>query len=142
MTSRVTWVAIYNDGSHLKQIDENGNEHSSEEIDRSKLKCIDLFCDGIRFYRQYYANGQKVIFRRRVSITSRGGSDSIEVVYIIGWKKEVGGEEITSVAFISENPDGSLFVTSRPGFDPNHGLYYPVVPANSSEEMSVGCEKG
>lgn len=134
--TKVTWVAVYNDGTALAQFDTTGKEFSSEEIDRRKLKSMLLFFNGKVVLTQHFEPGQRLIFRRRVAITPGvspdGSGDTREFVYLLGWQRTVGNENIQHIAYVFET---SARIELAGKFDDRHAWFYEPkwLPCESQE---------
>jgi hypothetical protein len=83
--SRVVWVAVYKDGSMITEYDEEGNNISSEEIDREKIREFKLVdSKGRTVISQEIVPGQCFFYRRRTALQT--GRDVVEVMHIFGWR--------------------------------------------------------
>ncbi len=118
----LNWTAVYTDGQTLCQFDKAGAEHSSEEIDRSRLSSIYLNkTNGHVILVQHFEPGMKVIFRRRVE-QSPGRCQ--KVGYLLGWNK--GAQQ--SINLVLEDCLQDYTVENFSGFVENHPWMYPFVP--------------
>lgn len=82
------WIAIYNDGEQLCQIDNKGVKHSYEDIDRKRLSSFTIGKPSskgiIGVFRANFDNdGENLIWRRRVQKTS---DDDELILHIVGKK--------------------------------------------------------
>ena len=100
------WKAIYSDGTELNQ-HENGQELSYYKIDQSKLKFFSLINNGKVVLVLHIFDGRKLIYRRRVMIHQHTGEQ--EVIYLVGWQKNINGENVQSIAYIHE--DGTIVIS-------------------------------
>lgn len=72
-----------------------------KNIKRDKLKSFALFRDdNTPIFELFYEPNQRPIYRRRGFNIGGGGN---QYVYIIGWQRTIGGENIQSLNFISDN---------------------------------------
>lgn len=92
----ITWKAVYSDGKSLTQYNE-GKVSKYTDIDRTRLKCFELYSDKL-ILRVHLGDGKRLIFRRRVHINMQSQVKSI--MYLVGWQKKVGNENIQSIAYI------------------------------------------
>ena len=126
----ITWIAVYKDDTALTQHENDGTEHSTEEIDRKKLAAIVLLRDNVQFLVQAFEPGQRLIFRRRVSIEQTGGEDVKRYLYMLGWQQTVNGKNVQHVAYIDEDTG---FVTMAGKFNDKHPLFYTPIPVPADE---------
>lgn len=117
------WKAIYNDGTSLLQVNEDGTENKYFQIDKSKLSSFLL--SGYAKFNNYVKvivhldPNKKLIYRRRVA-KRLGGID--EVVYIVGWQENRSGVNVQSLNFIFD--DGHIEILDR--FREDKELLYPI----------------
>lgn len=119
MTKILTWKAIYNDGTFLRQC--NADEKTINkypDIDRSKLVAFELYDSNKLIFRMDLDPGQKLIFRRRV--TKGFSGNVLGVVYIVGWHQNIDGKSIKKIAFVFE--DGH--VEFKPDWEKNSKWHY------------------
>lgn len=84
--SRVVWVAVYSDGSQICEYDENGENNSSEDIDRQRLREFKLIDSKSRtVISQEIVSGQCFFYRRRTALQT--GRDVVEVMHMFGWRR-------------------------------------------------------
>lgn len=123
------WIAFYSDGSSLSQYDEETGEHSSEQIDRSKLRAFLLFSDTFELLLHIHP-GEQLIYRRRT--VQRTGEGSI-VAHLLGSRQKIAGEYVYSLHCVQDDGE-QVEWASR--FDPNHAWFYPVelVPCEMDED--------
>lgn len=101
------WQAQYNDGTTLNQIDDNGEKHGYNDIDRSKLKAFALFDDmyeiegskPVLYIVFDDGDGDKLVWTRRTF--QRLGAPEPVVFHIVGKK----GQYIMALA-----NDGQIIV--------------------------------
>jgi hypothetical protein len=127
----MNWEARYNDGTVLPKFNDDGSENRYEDIDRGKLESFALFMeiDGVNHpaIELHLDPGQNLIYRRRVEKRS----DGVEfVVYLVGWKMQVGGETVQSIAYISEA--GEVHLAGK--WRDNHPWFYAIQPVVAEEE--------
>ncbi len=117
------WVAVYNDGSILRQFNDDGTENRYGDIDRKRLSEFHLVArDEDRIVLAYALEpGQRLIYRKRYSMSGITGEKNW-VIYIVGWQQTINGKNIQNVSFIF--PDGSII--NLPRFRENHPLFYSI----------------
>lgn len=103
----ITWKAIYSDGKSLNQYNE-GTVNKYTDIDRDKLKFFEIYDGDKLILRIHLEEGKRLIFRKRVAQTLTGKK---EVVYLAGWQKTVGKENIQSISYIFE--DGHIEMSGQ-----------------------------
>lgn len=97
------WLAIYNDGTELRQFDDiTGRFHQFLEIDQTKLKRFVMYADHTpRLYSIFFdPNTMKLIhFYRRVRL---GGVDELkwETFYFFGFEKSIYDRTTKTIVFI------------------------------------------
>ncbi len=147
------WVAYYNDGTHLRQYEDDGGEHKYADLDRQRLASFALYDGGDidgnyvpatrKLFHLHLEPGQRLIFRRRVEQTL--GQPPISV-FMIGWQQalEIHGptldgnanghypKNIQAIAYIFE--DGTIELAGR--WREDHPWFYSV-QAVPSEESDV-----
>lgn len=123
---RFKWKAVYNDGSHLMQVDYEGNKHSYHDIDKSKLESFEMWEGGVRVISIRFKPGQRLIWRRRVLMQSGGIQ---EVCHIIGKQETINGNNYQGIIGLFES-DGRVEVAGK--FEQGHPWFYPV-DANQEE---------
>lgn len=115
---RIEWKAIYNDGTELRQYNENGSENKYENIDRSKLIQFVLLYSGVPHITIHFDKNKKLVYRRRVEyIINKGIS---EVIYIAGWQEKKNDIVTQMICFLFE--DGYMEITD--GFKDRHPWFY------------------
>ena len=116
------WAAVYNDGSHHPQYNEDGSENKYVDINRDILKQFLLLDEtSVRFILNLKPE-LKLIYRLRTAKNSN--NDVIERVHIVGYQQNVSGKNIQHINFIVDST-GVIEVTD--GFRENHAWYGPVV---------------
>ncbi|MCP6727577.1 MAG: hypothetical protein KJI69_06215 [Patescibacteria group bacterium] len=95
----LTWKAVYPEGC-LNQYNEDGSVNKYTDIDRSKLHSFELHKGEQLIFRLILEEGQRLIFRRRVAQNLKGDKF---VVYLVGWQKTIGGENIQSISYVFED---------------------------------------
>lgn len=121
--SELSWVAVYADGDTLPQYNRDGTENKYKDIDRSRLTEFNLYtAEGVLRYALFLDPGQRLIWRRRVSLTSQGGRS---VIHLIGWQMTVGDQNIQSISYVPEVGQATL---SAGRFREDHPLFYSLVP--------------
>jgi hypothetical protein len=123
------WHATYTDGTTLGQYNGDGVEHSSEQIDRSRLASFALISEaGDKLLQFHLEPGQRLIFRRRIE-QSVGGSP--QVCYLAGWQQTIHGQNVQSIWYVFE--EGAR-MESAGRFDDKHPWFYPVDMVRSEAE--------
>lgn len=114
------WQAQYNDGTTLNQIDDSGDKHAYEDIDRSRLLQFSLIRDNepnnaLPFFTVVFdkQDGEKLVWTRRTYYTI--GSNEAKVFNIVGKK----GQYIAAIS-----PDEIVII--RDNFV-NDGLFDEVL---------------
>jgi hypothetical protein len=116
------WIAIYKDGTDLKQYNEDGSENRYQDIDRTKLDSFVLYQDIAKpLLWIHLETDQRLIYRRRVEKRMDGTET---VVYLAGWQQTVKGQNVQSISYIA--PDGSIHQAGA--FKEDHPWFYPVEP--------------
>jgi len=101
-TYMFVWKANYSDGTFLKQVNEDGTENHYQDIDRSKLSSFELFDGERRVYVLFLHKGQRLIFRRRVTIDLFGQPRDIH--YLVGYQYTDGdGSNKSVVNYVHED---------------------------------------
>lgn len=95
----IQWVAIYNDGTKLYQY--NGEqEFKYSDIKRDKLAGFALLKGDTPLILFHLEEGQRLIYRKRHFLRFDGQRSH---VYLVGWQKNVKGENVQSIACVFEN---------------------------------------
>lgn len=117
------WVAYYNDGTHLRQYDDDGAENKYADIDRSKLDSFALYDRPAtrKLLHLHLEPDQRLIYRRRVEKTV--GADTDVVCYMIGWQQTIAGENVQSIAYVF---DDTVELAGR--WRDDHPWFYSVQP--------------
>lgn len=116
----VTWKAMYEDGTEVNQFQSDGVELSSDSISRDHVKSMTLFKGGVPVATLDIEPGQKLVYRRRTTMTVGGPRD---VCHILGWRQRQGDDIKSRVLFYFENKDK---VEEIDGFRD----YHPYDPPN------------
>ena len=114
------WVARYDDGTSLHQIEDSGKKNAYQDIDRDKLASFEMWEKGRRLVYIRFHKGQKLIWRRRVETSPSG---VVEVCHIIGKQETINGENIQGIIGLFES-DGRIEITGR--FYEGHPWFFPV----------------
>ena len=96
------WVAVYNDGSVIPQLDEHGSAKSVDELPRKNLKTMVLQdIRGNIVATQSFIPGQSLLYRRRVKTVQGGGKS---VTHVLGWAlfDDNGSAKALHVSFVDE----------------------------------------
>lgn len=97
MQSHLTWVAIYDDGSDLKEYEVPNTEH----IDRDRLREFRLYDGEKLVFSAFFDKKRRLIFRRRTFIDASGNFKGI--VYLVGWHQKVGKGSVKSICYVYED---------------------------------------
>lgn len=123
------WIARYNDGDILPQYNEDGSENKYADIDRGRLTEFALFDDLDQpVFALHLDPGQRLIYRRRV--WQPAGGDNF-VVYMVGWQMTVGGQNVQSIAYISEDKQIHMAGAWRD----NHPWFYSIEAVPCEEKQ-------
>ncbi len=124
----MNWQAQYNDGSGLSQFEEDGKENKYADIDRNRIDSFALYLDDGRLaFRLWLDPGQRLIYRRRVEIST--GCDPF-AVYLCGWQRTIAGENVQSVAYVTEC--GEVHLAGK--WRDDHRWFYAIQPVPAEEE--------
>lgn len=113
------WVAIYKDGSHLKQYDDAGVFHQFQEI---KLEDLDVFViyntqspgDMSKRYEIHIEEGMTPIFFYRTTVFNMKQQNEIKVrIPSFGYKENINGQSVKTL--MSIYPNGALAVQNKDG---------------------------
>jgi len=116
------WVAVYQDGTTLPQIDISGRENLYKDIDRERLVRFDLVetTTGEPKVILHLQKGMRLIARRRTFIRNDGQRG---VVWLVGWQETKNGINFQVVNFVF--PDGHIETINH--FVGDHILYGNVI---------------
>jgi len=87
LQDRFMWLAIYEDGSFLRQIDEDGTKHGYGDIDRDSLISFRLItpAGNLIFAANFeLGEGKNLVWRRRVA--KRQDQEGAIAVHLVGHK--------------------------------------------------------
>ncbi len=130
MSTKLTWLAKYDDGSVLWGSDAT----SSEQIDRTKLISFSLIAPDLReVYIRYFQEGQSLIYRRRTQVVADGKQDK-KVVHLVGWRKKIGSMAVGSMTAIFESDLHTEEVTD---FVPGHPWLCEIQPV-PADDLIIG----
>jgi hypothetical protein len=124
------WVAQYNDGTQLPQYPSQGETNRYEDIDRTRLEVFHILRRDTnqKVFSLWLDEGQRLIYRRRNFISSRGSKQSW---VLVGTQESIGADwqpgypvNRQSIAYIHE---GDLTIQLAGAFDQEHPLFYDVV---------------
>ncbi len=118
---RYTWKALYNDGTSLGQINEDGSKNAYSDIDRTKLSGFELWDGNVRVLYLSLTKGQRLIWRRRSEMVQGGVVG--EVCHIVGKQETIDGKNIQGIIAIFES-DGHIEIAER--FNDKHPWLYPI----------------
>jgi hypothetical protein len=119
----LNWIVVYKDETILPQYNPDGSENAYSDIDRENISEFHIIDPGMgnrTVYALALEEGDRLIFRKR-HMTS-GSGENIGTIYMIGWQKNIGGENVQSIGWIF--PDGSIIQTGK--FREDHRLFYGV----------------
>lgn len=118
-----TWLAVYNDGTILPNVNLDNTENSHLKINLSKLQYILFQLPNNKTISIGYKPGYKFIYRRRVKLHQSSGTDK-EVIYLLGLYNNTNGNESFDLTWIFE--DGRIFFTDR-FLEGNEGWFAPII---------------
>ena len=98
-----TWVGTYSDGTYIKQLDDQGQEHLFKEIDQSRLSSIELISTNpsLPKFCLHLSPWQRLVLFKRHTVSSNGRHS---VFFFLGWQATIMGRNYMSVLEIG--PDG------------------------------------
>jgi len=111
------WEAVYNDGTSLKQFDDNGYFHRFAEIDQSKLHVFIMHNKEIdkQFVLLFAPQAMKLKHYYRNYILKVGTpEESRHRAYIFGWEKTKKDENGMTDKFIVMIFDNEFIITDDP----------------------------
>ena len=140
-----SWLAIYNDGTELSQLNPDGSENSYQDIDRKKLVKFQLINNitGLAHVTLHLRKGQQLIHRRRHFIRLNVGSifagkpddgREDETVWILGFQENRRGVNVQLLLFVFQ--DGSIEFVDR--WKPGHALYGEIKLLDEEKLISNG----
>ena len=97
----IKWKAVYLDGKSLNQYNEDKSVNKYTDIDRTILKFFELYDRDKLILRVHLDEGKRLIYRRRVALSMDG--KITEVIYLVGWQKTIGKENVQSISYIFED---------------------------------------
>lgn len=106
---KTKWKAIYLDGSSLNQYNEDGSFNKYTDIDRSLMEFFEFYGEKGLILRVHLGDNKRLIYRRRVTQDALRGI--IGVVYLVGWQKTIGSENVQSICYIFE--DGHIEMAGK-----------------------------
>lgn len=116
MSDVYNWIAYYNDGTILQEIDPEG-DHGFADIDHSKLVQFLLVPQKEGFYPVVVsinvAEGQRLIFFRRTKIDfniTNGTESHRDRITCVGYQQTVQGTNVSVYNFIM--PDGTSMLSN------------------------------
>lgn len=125
----IQWRAIYSDGEILPQYNEDGSENKYADIDRTRLSSFELSLEGRVLFCLHLDPGQHLIYRRRVELPV-GGSPL--VVYLVGWQMTVNGQNVQSIAYVSQ--DGEVHLAGA--WRNDHPWFYQIQPVPEEQDAN------
>lgn len=118
--NRFIWRAVYDDGSFLVQINDDGTKNAYEDIDHSRLAYFEMWERGVKVLSLRVGKNDRLIWRRRVQMRS-GGIE--EVCHLIGKQQTINGRNFQGLVALFES-DGTIEVADR--FDEKNPWFYPI----------------
>ncbi|MGZ6347938.1 MAG: hypothetical protein ACXWQ8_00290 [Ktedonobacterales bacterium] len=111
-----TWVAVYEDGSECREVEDDGTEHNFSHVDVGRVRFFVLLPlrDGLRAHvLRIDSADQRPIFLRRTSmeLSPEGETLGQKRIHCLGWQKTISGVNVKAFTWIFE--DGSLLVTDN-----------------------------
>jgi hypothetical protein len=104
------WVAIYNDGTSLKQFDDAGFFHQFKEIDQSKLFVFRMVSGSFMYSLIFDPVIMKLIhFYQNTTLNMGTDIESKIKVYCFGYEMNIGGKTYKHISAIM--PDNNLVMT-------------------------------
>jgi len=107
--SKITWNAIYKDGTNLPQYNVDGAVNKYPDIDRSKLEFFELNQGEKLLFKLHLEAGRKLIVRRRTMQSLLGTNK--KVVWMVGWQWNANGRNVQDIAWVFE--DGHVELTGQ-----------------------------
>ncbi len=110
------WIAIYDDGSELRQFDEATSRfHQFKEIDQAKLKTFRMISDKnpIGFYLLFRPKEMKLIHFYRNVVFNYESKDRTKIkLYVFGYEENIVGRTYKRLTCIM--PDDGVVLTDDP----------------------------
>ncbi len=125
---RYHWVAKYEDGSSLSQIEPDGTLNAYKNIDRNKLAAFEMWEGGNRLFFLRFKKGQRLIWRRRVEMSPSG---IVEVCHIVGKQETIDGKNYQGIIGLFES-DGRIELTGK--LEEGHPWFFPILVHPSEGE--------
>lgn len=114
------WIARYEDGTSLDQIDPSGKLNAYQDINRSKLVAFEMWAGSTRLFFLRFKKGQRLIWRRRVEMSPAG---IVEVCHVIGKQETIAGKNFQGIVGLFES-DGRIEIAGR--LEEGHPWFFPV----------------
>jgi len=114
------WAVKYDDDTVVDQF-KDGKELSYDNLkDRERISSFALWDFETRkpVLTLHLDPGQRLIYRRRCW-QHPGDDKPYQVVYLVGWRRTIGGESVQSIAYVFE--DGRVELAGR--FRDDHPLF-------------------
>lgn len=124
----LVWRATYQDGSQALQLDYDGTEHPTSDIDRRRLARFALIDPktGVVVVSIDLKPGYRLVYRRRTALSSTGRS---ETHFLVGWAEpgvaDAGRHVLLDVC------EQSRVVRCREGFDVANVWFAPIEPVEA-----------
>lgn len=108
------WATVYEDGHRRVQLDWQDPENEAKknyykDIDRDRLRRFEIWRDNTMLFWLSFRPGQKLIWRRRVSIAPGKGVEM--ACHILGKQEKVNGKNVQGIIVLYE--DGRIEVSDR-----------------------------
>ena len=117
------WIAVYSDGSNVRQFDENGYEAKYSDIDRERLTefhIVNREDETKTLFALALDPEQRLIYRRRIATS--GNNEHRWSITMVGWQQTINGQNVQAISWVF--PDGGVIQTGR--FRDDHRLFYGV----------------
>ena len=93
--------ANYLDNTFFEWDEDTPSERAYQQIDRSKLKGVELFFRGRIVHRLHLEKGQRLILRRRVRMSLSG--QTLHEIYLVGYQETIGGQNRQAITAIFDD---------------------------------------
>lgn len=141
ITDIVKWRAVYDDGTFLDEVEQNGTDHLFKEIQFSKIKLFQLMNENkIAVCQVRLGDDKRLIFTRRnlkvagAELVELNGVNiqvpvkSHQIIIILGWQKTVNKINVKSIFYLM--PDGRIELDDE-WREKEHAIYTQVdMPTN------------
>ncbi len=129
LTDKYYWIARYDDGKFLSQINPDGSRNSYQDIQRDKLIAFEMWQESNRVLFIRFKKSQRLIWRRRVEMSPQG---IVEICHLVGKQETINGKNYQGIIGLFES-DGRIETAGK--FEEGHPWFFPVVVhPNEGEE--------